>query len=175
MSLMSQNSGLGEAEILSELGERNRTLSREYLASARTALQQLINKPDLLAGRQLERKKHGYARTLLFNDGQMSVYAIVWSPSCKTTIHDHHCSCCFGVLSGLLEEIWFRSIGDDQVVVTERKTRAPGYIACMMPSGPNIHQMLNNSDEEAISIHIYGFDHNMHASSIHRNYNLASL
>ena len=175
MGSMMHTSGLNEAEILHELGARNRSLSHEYLESARQALQQLVGKPDLLTGRQLERKEGGYARTLLFNDGHMSVYAIVWSPLSQTTIHDHHCSCCFGMLKGSLEELWFRSIGGDQVVVSERANRASGYIACMLPSGPNIHQMINNGTEEAISIHIYGFDHNMHVSSILREYKLASL
>ncbi|WP_262032455.1 cysteine dioxygenase [Microvirga sp. Mcv34] len=172
---MSHASRLNETEILGELGQRNRSLSNEYLASARHALQQLVDTGDLLAGRQLERKEGGYARTPLFNDDQMSVYAIVWSPSSQTAIHDHHCSCCFGMLSGSLEEVWFRSVGEDRVVVTERAIRTPGYIACMLPSGPNIHQMINNSRDEAISIHIYRFDHNMHASSILREYRLASL
>jgi len=175
MGSMSHSPSLNEAEILHELGERTRSLSHEYLTSARHALQQLVGRPDILAGRHLERRENGYARTLLFNDGQMSVYAIAWSPLCQTTIHDHHCSCCFGMVSGSLEEIWFRSIGEDQVVVSERANRTPGYIACVLPSGPNIHQMINNSAEEAISIHIYGFDHNMHASSILREYKLASL
>ncbi|WP_246777221.1 cysteine dioxygenase family protein [Microvirga sp. VF16] len=175
MSLMPCPSRPNEAEILNELGQRNRSLSNEYLASARHALQQLIGTPDLLVGRQLERKDGGYARTLLFNDDQMSVYAIVWSPSSQTTIHDHHCSCCFGMLSGSLEEVWFRSVGEGRVVVSERAVRSPGYVACMLPSGPNIHQMINSHGEEAISLHIYGFDHNMHASSILREYRLASL
>jgi predicted metal-dependent enzyme (double-stranded beta helix superfamily) len=166
---------LSEVEILCKLGQRNRSPSDEYLGLARRALQQLVGTRDLLAGRQLERKEGGYARTLLFNDDQMSVYAIVWSPYSQTNIHDHHCSCCFGILSGFLEEVWFRSVGEDRVTATERANRAPGYVACMLPSGPNIHQMINNSREEAISIHIYGFDHNVHASSILREYRLASL
>ena len=175
MGLVSHTSRLDGAEILNELGQKNRSLSNEYLASARRALQQLVGTRDLLAGRRLERRESGYARTLLFNDDQMSVYAIVWSPSSQTAIHDHHCSCCFGMLSGSLEEVWFRSVGEGRVVVTERAIRTSGYIACMLPSGPNIHQMINNSGEEAISIHIYGFDHKMHASSMLQEYRLASL
>jgi predicted metal-dependent enzyme (double-stranded beta helix superfamily) len=44
----------------------------------------------------------------------------------------------------------------------------------MLPSGPNIHQMANAGQEEAISIHIYGFDHQRHATSVEREYRLAS-
>jgi hypothetical protein len=40
----------------------------------------------------------------------------------------------------------------------------------MLPSGPHIHQMANAEQEEAISIHIYGFDHRRHATSVEREY-----
>ncbi|WP_230534414.1 cysteine dioxygenase [Microvirga roseola] len=174
MSLLSYDPDLSETEILEELSLWGRSLSQAYLASARSALEKLVGRQNLLAPYQLERRKGGYARTLLFNDGGMSVYAIVWSPFCETSIHDHHCSCCFGILKGSLEEIWFRPIGESQVVVAERAIRPPEYIACMLPSNSKIHQMRNSSSEEAISIHIYGFDHNMHGSSILREYKLAS-
>jgi hypothetical protein len=43
----------------------------------------------------------------------------------------------------------------------------------MLPTGPNIHQMPNDSGEEAISIHIYGFDHRYCENSIRCEYTLA--
>jgi predicted metal-dependent enzyme (double-stranded beta helix superfamily) len=104
----------------------------------------------------------------------MSAWAIAWAPAASTSIHDHHCSCCFAVLRGSLREIWFDAVGDGEAVKTAEALRAPGYIACMLPSGPNIHQMTNAGQEEAISIHIYGFDHQRHATSVEREYRLAS-
>ncbi len=44
----------------------------------------------------------------------------------------------------------------------------------MLPSGPNIHRMRNFGPGEAISIHIYGFDHEVHASSIETEYTAVS-
>ncbi|CAH1687204.1 Putative metal-dependent enzyme (Double-stranded beta helix superfamily) [Hyphomicrobiales bacterium] len=151
------------------------TLSRDYLNAARRVLEDLVAQPDPFAGLSLQRKPGGYARNLLAGDAQVSIWAMVWSPGCATSIHDHHCSCCFGVVSGVVRETWYRAISPTQAVPAEVHDRAPGYVACMLPSGPNIHRMENCGDGEAISIHIYGFDHQMHASSIETEYLLAKL
>ena len=60
--------------------------------------------------------------------------------------------------------------GDQEVVIDAVAHREPGYVAAMLPTGPNIHQMINDGDRDAVSVHIYGFDHAMHASSIRREY-----
>ena len=89
--------------------------------------------------------------------------------------HDHHCSCCFGVVRGKLSELWFRVLDERRAAVTRVATRGPGYVASMLPSGPNIHQMINEGAEVAVSIHIYGFDHRLCGSSIRRRrYELTS-
>lgn len=151
------------------------TLSRDYLGAARRVLEDLVAHPDPFAGLALQRKPGGYARNLLAGDAQVSIWAMVWSPGCATSIHDHHCSCCFGVVSGVVRETWYRAINASQAVPVEVHERAPGYVACMLPSGPNIHRMENCGDREAISIHIYGFDHQMYASSIETEYSAANL
>ena len=57
-----------------------------------------------------------------------------------------------------------------RAIATEQHDRQPGYVACMLPTGPNIHRMRNLGTEDAISIHIYGFDHEAHDSSIETQY-----
>ena len=108
--------------------------------------------PNLLGGVRLERAPRRYTRNFLFGDCSMSAWVMVWAPGSATSIHDHHCSCCFAVLRGSLREIWFKPDGEECAVKTAEALRAPGYIACMLPSGPNIHQMTNDGPEEAISI-----------------------
>jgi hypothetical protein len=55
-------------------------------------------------------------------------------------------------------------------------TRAPGFVACLLPTGPNIHQMIGAGTGDAVSLHIYGYDHHHHAaSSIDREYRRAAL
>lgn len=156
--------------VLHSLRTDSGTLGRDYLAAARRVLEELVAVPDLVLRLPLLRKPGGYARNLLAGNEAVSVWAMVWAEGCATSIHDHHCSCCFGVVSGTVTETWYRAIDARRAVATAEHARAPGYVACMLPSGPNIHRMRNDGPGEAISIHIYGFDHEVRASSIETEY-----
>lgn len=146
------------------------TCSRDYLAAARAVLHELVAIPDLIQRLPLLRKPGSYARNLLVGDDAVSVWAMVWAEGATTSIHDHHCSCCFGVVSGTVSETWYRAVDATRAMPTEEHDRQVGYVACMLPTGPNIHRMQNRGPGEAISIHIYGFDHEAHASSIESEY-----
>ena len=159
---------------LVRLSAASRQASPDYLAAAHQALKSLVQRPDCLAGVELARKSGGYARTLLFGDDQLSVWAMVWDAGAKTSIHDHHCSCCFGILAGALTEIKFKAIDEATAVMTSRTLRSAGHIACMTPTGPNLHQIVNEGRREAISLHIYGYDHTTRATSVDREYKLAA-
>ncbi len=156
--------------VLSSLRSDAGTNSRDYLAAARSVLRDLVAMPELIQSLPLIRKPGCYTRNLLAGDDAVSVWAIVWGEGAATSIHDHHCSCCFGVVSGAVTETWYRAIDATRAVASEEQVRQPGYVACMLPSGPNIHRMANTGPGEAISIHIYGFDHEVHASSIETEY-----
>jgi predicted metal-dependent enzyme (double-stranded beta helix superfamily) len=159
---------------LQELSQFSRTLSQSYLERVRATIRDIIADPHRLDGFDLHRDRGRYSRTLLFGDARMSTWAILWPPGSRTCVHDHHCSCCFGVAHGSLKEIWFRAVNDEQAVVQAVAVREQGYVAAMLPTGPNIHQMINDGDEEALSVHIYGFDHMMHSTSIHREYEVVA-
>ena len=94
-------------------------------------------------------------------------------PGTVTPVHDHHCSCCFGLLRGSLRETWYRPISETHAVATMDAVREPGFVACMMPTGPNLHRIANDGPEAAVSIHVYGYDHRAQDSSIHRTYAVA--
>ncbi len=164
-----------EMDLLAQLSSASRGPALQYLATAREALVCLLANPGLLDKIELKRVPGGLARNLLFGDDNVSIWAMVWGERARTPIHDHHCSCCFGVLSGLITERRFRRLDEERAVLVTEATQAPGFVACMLPSGPNIHQMMNTGDTEAISLHIYGYDHNAHDSSIERVYQLAAL
>jgi predicted metal-dependent enzyme (double-stranded beta helix superfamily) len=136
------------------------------LQQARTLLEAIMADREAIAALPLVRTPLRYERNFLFGDETMSVWAMTWAAGSATSIHDHHCSCCFGIISGELTERRFENVEADRVVQTFERIRGPGFIACMMPTGPNIHQMLNVSAEEALSIHVYGFDRTRHASSV---------
>lgn len=146
------------------------TNCQAYLRKARAVLKDFVDRPEQIPFATLRRDPKAYTRNLLFGDDKLSIWAIVWPPGCSTSIHDHHCSCCFGVVSGALEERWFDAIDDTHAALTNVAAREPGYVACMLPSGPNIHQMRNTGDTEVVTVHIYGFDHTQKASSIEKEY-----
>lgn len=156
--------------LLVDLVETSNALAYEYLDSARRTLNNLIARPDLLRNVSLNAAPSTYTRNLLFGCGDISIWAIVWAPGSHTSIHDHRCSCCFGIVEGKLTEIRYHAIDKAQVTERERFVRDEGFIACLLPSGPNIHMMCNESDEQVISIHIYGYDHRLHSSSVLQEY-----
>jgi predicted metal-dependent enzyme (double-stranded beta helix superfamily) len=158
-----------ELVILQRLSGACRSLD-QYLHTARQALGELVASPNLLARVRLERRRAALARNLICGDEHLSIWAMVWAPGAATPVHDHHCSCCFAVLAGTVREVWFHAIDAGRAVRTAEHDRLPGFVAAMMPNGPNIHQMINVSNEEAISIHVYGYDHRTRNSSIHREY-----
>ena len=156
--------------VLRSLRTDTGTLSRDYLAAAREVLRELVAVPELVRRLPLERRAGTYTRNLLAGNEAVSVWAMVWGEGAATSIHDHHCSCCFGVVTGTVTETWYRAIGDSRAIATEQQERRAGYVACMLPSGPNIHRMRNLGPGEAISIHIYGYDHEAHCSSVETEY-----
>lgn len=161
---------LHDAVLLNRLGAAGRAALGDYLAVAQATLELLVARPNLLHGAPLRRTPGGYARNLMFGDGTISVWAMVWDVGARTSIHDHHCSCCFGVLTGEIAEDRFSAIDETRAVLKQSQVRGPGFVACMAPTGPNLHQMANVGTKEAISLHIYGFDHRHHGSSIRREY-----
>jgi 3-mercaptopropionate dioxygenase len=159
---------------LQELSPFFRALSKPHLEHVRATIRDIIADPHLLDRFELQRHHGRYSRTLLFGDAQMSTWALLWPPGSRTCVHDHHCSCCFGIARGSLKELWFRAVNDEQAVLQAVAVREPGYVAAMLPTGPNIHQMINDGDQEALSVHIYGFDHKMHSSSVRREYEVVA-
>jgi predicted metal-dependent enzyme (double-stranded beta helix superfamily) len=163
----------GHEEMLSRLSAATIAPAAEYLALARHTLKRLLEAPALLDRICIERKPGAYTRNLIYGDDRITVYAIVWAAGSQTSIHDHHCSCCFGVLSGAIRETWYETVDANHAVPTKNFVRETGHIAGMLPSGPNLHKMTNDAAEEAISIHIYGYASETRPSSIDCEYLLS--
>ena len=143
-----------------------------YLACAREALSEMLATPDLLDRIDLHRLEGEYTRNTIHADERITILAIVWAPGAETAIHDHHCSCCFGMYTGVLDEEWFHAIDDRQAGLFRTVTRREGDIATMLPTSHNLHRMANRSAREAVSIHVYGYDSSACATSIAREYRL---
>lgn len=147
----------------------------EFGGSPQAMLEHVAARPELICDLDLERKPGSFARTLLWGDAGTSVWAMVWDSGARTAIHDHHCSCAFGIVSGRLTEFRFRALDEVRVAKTWETVHRPGDIASLAMTRPNIHQMVNDSGAVAISLHIYGFDHRVHASSVDREYVAAPI
>ncbi|WP_029006556.1 cysteine dioxygenase [Azorhizobium doebereinerae] len=165
---------LRPAEMLTALVAASSGSERDYLDAARATLARYVAHPALLDGVPLTRTPGQYSRNFVFGDADVSVWAMVWPAGARTSIHDHHCSCCFAVLSGTLAETYFEPVGAGLAQPRHQALRSPGFIACMMPSGPNLHRMENLGTAEAVSLHIYGYDHRRHASSVANEYRHAA-
>ena len=160
--------------MMSDLAASARRAPETYLATARSTLLRILSRPELLDPARLIGRGEGLSRNLLFGTEAISVWAMVWTPGFATPVHDHHCSCCFGLLRGALRETLYRPISETHAVATQDVVRQPGFVACMMPTGPNLHRIANDGPEAAVSIHVYGYDHRVQASSIDRTYEIAA-
>jgi predicted metal-dependent enzyme (double-stranded beta helix superfamily) len=151
------------------------SVDESFIDRARNVLQILINDPTAVLSRQLSAQAGEYTRHFLFGDGMTSAWAFAWAPGSKTPIHDHHCPCVFSVLDGVVTESWFEQVGEGETVrLIGSKSRDKGHIAALRPSRPNIHRMSNDGDALAITVHIYGFNRRVVASSVDREYLLAT-
>jgi predicted metal-dependent enzyme (double-stranded beta helix superfamily) len=172
--MVTGSAGLAEfQQDFQALDKMCRNARAAYLAQAQRVLVS-ISASKLLNGLALARELKGYARTLIFGGQDMSVWAFTWAPGCATTIHDHHCSCCYAVMGGQLTECWFRSVQPCKAAMISTHQRKLGFVAAMLPTQSNIHQMRNDRSQEAISLHIYGYEKSARSSSIEREYELVA-
>lgn len=155
-------------------GPMLRTLP-DFGGSPEAMLEHFTAHPELICDLDLERRPGTYARNLLWSDAGRSVWAMVWDRGARTAIHDHHCACAFGIVSGSLSEFRFRALDEVRVARTWETLHQPGDMASLATSLPNIHQMVNDSDAVAISLHVYGYDPRVHDSSVDREYLAARI
>lgn len=102
-----------------------------------------------------------YARRLLHQcpNKTYSAIVMVWEPGQGTPIHDHAGSWCVEcLLKGSIEVVGYDPVGEPvdgcRFVETKRDQAKPGDVGILVP--PNeYHTIRNNTDEEAVTIHVY--------------------
>lgn len=135
------------------------------------ALAPFLGDPALLKPADCVPAEGCYARNLLHAaaDGSFSIWAMVWQPGQGSSIHDHSCWCVMGVHRGVLVEEGFTADGD--AAWPARRTRCgAGTVRALEPGADDIHRIANAGAATAISIHVYGFDPTVVASSVGRTY-----
>jgi len=106
----------------------------------------------------------GYARHLMYREegGGFCMVGMVWGPGQKTAIHDHAGVWCVeGVYEGQIEVTRFDLLGEvgDRVRFSPGPAICAGVGACGALIPPvEYHQIANQTDATAISLHIYGRD-----------------
>jgi len=137
------------------------------------ALAPFLTRPDLLAPADRTPAQGCYARNLLHAaaDGSFSIWAMVWQAGQGSSIHDHSCWCVMGVHEGsLTEEAFAPETSDGEVRCKARVDCDAGVVRALDPGTDDIHRILNAGTATAVSIHIYGFDPSLVASSVGRTY-----
>jgi len=108
-------------------------------------------------------------------DGSFSIVALVWLPGQETPIHDHVSWCVVGVHEGQEYETHYQvetnDKGESWLIEDGQSVNPPGSTAALTPPG-DIHKVVNNGQDLAISLHIYGADIGKLGSSIRRRYDL---
>jgi len=108
----------------------------------------------------------GYARHLLHRDpgNRFIVLSLVWNPGQMTPIHDHSCWGIMGILHNSLEEVCYDRLDDGsrpgfaEIEQTRGADVGRGSVSYLLPPYEEIHRIGNTSDEQTISIHVYGRD-----------------
>ncbi len=140
-------------------------------------LQPCLSASSFLTEAQREPDPDHYRQHVLHveDDGSFSIVALVWLPGQETPIHDHVSWCVVGVHEGqeyeTLYEVERDPQGQSKLVETGRSVNPPGSTAALTPPG-DIHKVVNNGEQLAISLHIYGADIGKLGSSIRRRYDL---
>lgn len=104
-------------------------------------------------------RPEGYTRHLLHADpaGRFSVMALVWRPGQRTPVHGHRTWCAYLVRHGVLREERFAwQPGRDCATRIDTVTKLTGETLCAPAGLAAIHSLGNDSDEVAVSIHVYG-------------------
>jgi len=107
-------------------------------------------------------------------DGSFSIVALVWLPGQETPIHDHVSWCVVGVHEGqeYATNYELRSgAGERWLIESGNEVSPPGSTCALTPPG-DIHKVVNNGDQLAISLHVYGADIGKLGSSILNRYEL---
>jgi len=158
------------ADAARELAQVADVAGSAFVAAARRMLARLLARGDLLEGAP-PADAGGLGRRLLFADPdeRFGIWVLTWPPGCQTPIHNHHCSCAFGIYRGRIDEIVY-AVGPDSEAVHEssRCVRDAGFVGGAPPRSGYVHEMLNTGNHAAVSVHIYAYRPEDHPDSIER-------
>jgi predicted metal-dependent enzyme (double-stranded beta helix superfamily) len=117
-----------------------------------------------------------YSRKILLSSPRSlySIVAITWPQGACTPVHSHYTWCTFMVVGGVLTERRFAAPVQDGALphLGTATTLSSGEVRVDEKFG-GIHQLANESNQEALSIHCYGVDGPRSATHVNRVYDHA--
>jgi len=108
MAPMSRIDAQRSGEVPRGLLEFSTGLNDAFFSLAQRTLRSMLGDGDLLT--HLPALDPGtFTRRLLFADpvNRFGIWVLGWPPGCQTPVHNHHCSCAYGVYRGSIEEILY--------------------------------------------------------------------
>jgi len=132
-------------------------------ASAADALKPLLADPELLYPEHFQASAECYCRHVLHRDpyGRFTILALVWRPQQYTPIHGHTAWGAVGVYRGTpdVESYRFNRSGMEFCLQPSSSGRcAPGDTLFVRSGLDDIHRIANRSQQDVVTIHIYGCD-----------------
>ena len=168
LAISTPSSRVDPAHAVLRLVDTCDSLGAVFLDGALRTLNALLADPGLLDGVPVPQGTSS-ERTLLWSDpmNRFGIWALWWPAGSQTPIHDHHCSCAFGVYRGAIDEILYE-VRDEQVIERQCCVREEGYVGG--GQGRGVHRMRNSGEQLAVSIHLYTYHPRLHENSIGRRF-----
>lgn len=141
----------------------------DIVSALAPAMQKLVTgRTDFLQPAHYRDDPAHYARNLIHasEEGDLSLYALVWLPGQWTPVHDHGTWGVVGVLQGVLYEQSYMRIDDNahhagndgiSLVPGGLVLLAHGAVSTFVPNPDHIHMTgVRAEDETVVSLHLYG-------------------
>jgi cysteine dioxygenase len=105
-------------------------------------------------GEHLRYKEQCYARNIVMANDHFELVVICWRPGQASAVHDHGVSnCVYLVTEGTASEQLFDLDARGEPRPAKSRTWNRGDIT--LADGKTIHQVLNSTDHDLVTIHIY--------------------
>lgn len=175
-SLSLADAPLARADAVRSLVDLSNGVEDAFFSLAQRTLRSLLGDAHLL-DHLAPADPRTFSRRLLFTDpaNRFGIWVLGWPPGCLTPVHNHHCSCAYGVYRGSIEEIVYSvDPASGAAIESDRSQRKAGYVGGAPLGLDLVHEMLNSGGECALSIHIYAYRPDHHADSIDRCFTASS-
>ena len=129
-------------------------VERPFTSDELRALAEGVDLASFEAGDHCCYNERRYARNTVFENEHFELVVICWRPGQASAVHDHGSSLClYLVVEGEFDERLFELGEDGEPVPTTTRRWGKGGIT--IATGPDVHQIANDSDQNLLTVHVY--------------------